>query len=501
MMRRTVRPRSAADCTLLLDQGSHACRALIADAHGRLLGRCLVPVGTHADGVRVEQSPDELVEAMHQAMTGVLIESGVRASRLAAAGLATQRSSIACWRRSDGAALSPILSWQDRRAAEWLATLAPDPGMLRSVTGLVPSAHYGASKLRWCLDQLPEVRAALAQGDLCMGPIASFLLARLLAGHPCKVDPVNAARTLLWDLGRGDWSAPLLALFGIPRTALPTTVPSRHLFGTLQLAGATVPLTVCTGDQSAALFAHGQPRSDSHYVNIGTGAFVQRPASATSAAAPPGLLRSVTWEDESGRLEVLEGTVNGAGAALDWLAAARNTETARLIANAETWLRQDTPPPLFINGVGGLGAPHWAPHCPILFEGATDSEDADASDAACTVAVLESIVFLLLENMDVIADTLGPAARIVVSGGLSRLDGLCQRLADLAGLPVERPAETEATAAGLSYLLTGASCPRSAPDARFAPRPAAALVARRARFRARLASHLGLNPPAQPSSR
>ncbi|MCC5863395.1 MAG: hypothetical protein JJT93_15965, partial [Gammaproteobacteria bacterium] len=436
MAKPSVSPLATDACTLLLDQGSHACRALIADTHGRLLGRCLVPVGTHADGVRVEQSPDEIIAALQQAISGALAESGVHASRLVAAALATQRSSIACWRRSDGVALGPMLSWQDRRAADWLAALAPDPDTLRRITGLVPSAHYGASKLRWCLDHLPEVRAAQGQGNLCMGPIASFLLARLLVGYPCKVDPANAARTMLWDLQRGDWSAPLLAQFGIPQTALPTTVPSRHLFGTLPLAGASVPLTVCTGDQSAALFAHGWPRPDSCYMNLGTGAFVQRPANTAPTSPPPGILTSVTWQDESGRLDVLEGTVNGAGAALDWLACSRDTETAQLIAHAETWLQHERAPPLFINGVGGLGAPYWAPNCPVLFEGDAEDGRTVASIAACTVAVLESIVFLLLENMDTMTRALGPADRVVVSGGLSRLDGLCQRLADLSGLPV-----------------------------------------------------------------
>jgi len=33
------------------------------------------------------------------------------------------------------------------------------------------------------------------------------------------------------------------------------------------------------------------------------------------------------------------------------------------------------------------------------------------------------------------------------------LDGLCQRLADISQLPVERSPQTEATAKGLAYLL------------------------------------------------
>jgi glycerol kinase len=127
-----------------------------------------------------------------------------------------------------------VLSWQDRRHAAWLDALALDPAELRAVTGLVASAHYGASKLRWCLDHLPEVSAAQAAGRLCCGPLASFVLHRLLDDRPCLADPANAARTLLFDLHAGDWSEALLGRFGIPRECLPRCVPSRHPFGVLR---------------------------------------------------------------------------------------------------------------------------------------------------------------------------------------------------------------------------------------------------------------------------
>ena len=39
-----------------------------------------------------------------------------------------------------------------------------------------------------------------------------------------------------------------------------------------------------------------------------------------------------------------------------------------------------------------------------------------------------------------------------VDGGMVRNDWFCQRLADLTGLPVERPQVTETTALGAAYL-------------------------------------------------
>jgi glycerol kinase len=378
-----------------------------------------------------------------------------------AAGLAVQRSSIVCWDRESGTALSPVLSWRDRRHAEWLAGLELDPHRIQELTGLVISPHYGASKLRWCLDHLPAVAAAARDGRLCLGPLASFLAFRLLEQRPCIADPANAARTLLYDLSTGDWSDELLDGFGLPRESLPRVVPARDALGTLRQGALRAELQVLAGDQPAALFAWGEPGPDTLFVNIGTGAFVQRVVVET-ASVDPRLLRSIAWAEPGREVRVVEGTVNGAGAALQWLARRRGVPLDELLAGAPRWLDESCKPPLFINGVGGLAAPFWRPDCPVQFTAETGIEQE-------AVAVIESIVFLLQANIEAM---LGGAAeaprRILATGGLARLDGLCRRLASLSGLPVVRPGECEATAMGLARLLGAPALPMSRPD-RFQP--------------------------------
>ena len=71
------------------------------------------------------------------------------------------------------------------------------------------------------------------------------------------------------------------------------------------------------------------------------------------------------------------------------------------------------------------------------------------------VAVVESVVFLARVNLDAMAAAGYPAKRLVVTGGLSRLDGFCGRLSSLTGLPLQRPEFTEATARGLAWLVAG----------------------------------------------
>ena len=116
----------------------------------------------------------------------------------------------------------------------WLPQFSPQAEAIRKATGLYLSAHYGASKLRWCLDNLPAVGEALRGGYLACGPLAAFLVFRLTREHALLVDPANAARTLLWNLQSRTWDPWLLDLFGIPADVLPACAPTRHAYGILQ---------------------------------------------------------------------------------------------------------------------------------------------------------------------------------------------------------------------------------------------------------------------------
>lgn len=441
---------------LALDQGGHASRALVFDRHGRLQAKAVVETTERRfPPDRVQQDGDELVGSLRRAAEEAIVSLGGRAANIAAAGLATQRSSIICWDRESGAALSPVLSWQDRRAHEWLQQFNPQTETIHQRTGLVLSAHYGASKLRWCLDHLPAVAAARDAGRLVMGPLASYLLFRLLRERPLLIDPSNAGRTLLWNLGTFDWDNELLGLFGIPRAVLPACVPTRHGYGAFAVHGHDIPLTVLNGDQSAALFALGRPHANTAYVNLGTGAFVLRVLGELPARRP-GLLCSVAWKSDGESAYVIEGTVNGAGSALEW---AEQKLGAKDVENQLAgWWKMETTPPLFLNGVSGLGSPFWVPDFDSRWIGA-------GTPAAKVVAVAESILFLIQCNLEEMKKTFSQFEQIFVSGGLSMNDVLCVKLANLTGLPVYRPAEREATARGLAWLT--ANCPGEWPEQEF----------------------------------
>ncbi len=470
---------------LAIDQGTHASRALVFDRQGRTLSSGVENISIkYPQADWAEQDGDEIVNSVLFAVTQALQALGTRRQDVVAAGLSSQRSSVICWDRVTGKPLSPIFSWQDRRAHAWIDQLQPHADGVHRKSGLYLSPHYGASKLRWALDNLPAVRGALENKTLCWGPMASFVVFRLCAEQPFLADPQCAARTQLWNLQTQDWDPDLLELFGLPEGFLPRSVPTFYPWGTLDLLGTAIPLTAVNGDQSAAVFAFGWPEADSAYINIGTSAFVQR-ALTSFPGQVPRQLTGIILDDGASRLYMVEGNVNGAGTALEWVS--KEFGLGNLADTLAQWLARHEEPPLFLNGIAGLGGPFWQAEFQSRFVG-------EGEPWLKAVAVVESIAFLLQANIDHMDRYIPAAKRIRVSGGVSLLDGLCQCLASISGLPVHRRDDPEASARGIAYLACGRPLDwnQGAHEDVFTAKPDSALQKRYQRWRALMAKATGV---------
>jgi len=472
--------------TLAIDQGTHATRALVFDGQGRLLAHARRPVSLQAHSrTEVEQSPTGIIHSLQAVMEEILRQPGIDAARIGSAGVATQRSSVLAWDRVTGRALSPVLSWQDTRTAADIAELGRYEAAIRERTGLRLSPHYGAGKLRWLLRNQASVIAAREQGVLAIGPLASYLLHHLTGLKGEVADHANASRTLLWNLENRDWDPWLLGLFGIPREILPECRPIVADYGLTRIG--RIQLTAVNGDQTAALYATGMPAHDTLAVNAGTGAFVLL-STGNSRRSHPRLLCGLSRSDGRTADYYLEGTVNGAASALDRVASQYGI--ADWPAQVSGWLEQVEAPPVFLNSIGGLGSPWWRPGPgPGFLPGGSG---VHIEPAEAMVAAVESIVFLIQANVELLTQLTPGVRGIRISGGLAPLDGLCQKLANLSGLVVERSGAVESTARGIAWLAAG--CPDSweppGVERRFHPQDDPRLGDRYELFRAALESAL-----------
>ncbi len=440
-----MEPSAPSDYYLAIDQGGHASRARLFDTKGHLIVEASRKIRTlHPSPYFVEHDPDELVSSVYHVIQRCLSDAHKQGITVSTAGLATQRSSIICWDKTTGAPLSNVISWQDRRAASWLRQFKEQQQYIHKITGLYPSPHYGVSKINWCLTNIPKVSVAHQEQRLIISPLASYLCHHLCTEQTIYSDPCNGSRTLLMNIKTNDWDDNLINIFNVPRCILPKLVPNKFDFGTIKTHQHTLPLTVVTGDQSAMPFHNGYPNKRAAYINIGTGAFIQRMIDEPTDSVSP-LLSSIIYRDDQHCYYALEGTVNGAGSALSWFES-EITKNSTWKTHFDFWLSAPSPSLYFINTVGGLASPYWLSQLSPRFIG-----EGSTSEQFC--AVVESILFLIYKNLQTMEHQLEPASELILSGGLAVSDALCQRLADLSQTHVLRPKEKEATARGLCFLI------------------------------------------------
>jgi len=109
------------------------------------------------------------------------------------------------WERATGKPIHNAIVWQDRRSAPLCEALRQSghETEIAAQTGLLLDPYFSASKIAWLLDNVSGARAAALAGKLAFGTIDAFLLWRLTGGQVHATDATNAARTALFDIGKG----------------------------------------------------------------------------------------------------------------------------------------------------------------------------------------------------------------------------------------------------------------------------------------------------------
>jgi glycerol kinase len=330
--------------------------------------------------------------------------------------------------------------------------------MVGARTGLVIDPYFSATKLAWLLDEVSGARAAAERGELAFGTIDSFLLWRLTDGKVHATDASNASRTMLYDIHRQDWDDDLLHLLDIPRAVLPEVVDCSALLGTTptELFGAPLPIAGMAGDQQAATMGQACIRPGMIKSTYGTGCFALLNTGATPVASQNRLLTTIAWRIGGKTTYALEGSIFVAGAAVQWLRdglklIARADESEALAAGIP-----NTGGVYLVPAFVGLGAPIWDPHARGTIVGLTRSTGV----AEIVRATLEAVGYqtrdLMLAMHADLPDGPNPNAKgetaLRVDGGMVVNSFVCQFLADILDVPVERPVVTETTALGAAYL-------------------------------------------------
>ncbi|MBA4190239.1 MAG: glycerol kinase [Planctomycetaceae bacterium] len=444
---------------LAIDQGTTSTRAVVYDPTTfAVLGSAQQEIEQHypKDGW-VEHEPEEIWYSVARTVREAVARSGRDAKSIAAIGITNQRETTVVWERATGRTVGRAIVWQDRRTTDFCREHVGQQPWLTSKTGLVLDPYFSGTKLRWMLENIPELKAGAEAGHLAAGTVDSFLMWRLTSGTTHATDASNASRTLLFNIHAMQWDDELLRFFGVPRAMLPEVKPSAAEFGVtkgLDFLPDGIPIRGVAGDQQAALFGQGCFGPGTAKCTYGTGAFFLLHTGDTAVSSKHKLLTTVAATTDAKPKYALEGAVFVAGAAVQWLRDGLHLFTSS--PEVEQLAKQSNPAEgvLFVPGLTGLGAPHWVPEARGVIFGLTRATTA----ADLGRAALEGVAFQVADLIDAANSDRASGGRespdflLRVDGGMSANDWFLQFQADVLGRSVARAAHGESTALGAAFL-------------------------------------------------
>ncbi|WP_336206080.1 FGGY-family carbohydrate kinase [Nonomuraea sp. LPB2021202275-12-8] len=425
-----------------IDLGTQSVRAMAVDGGGQVLGAASRALTSHRDGPCHEQDPEqwwrELAAATREALRDV------PAGRIEGVAVDATSGTILL-ADGDGAALTPALMYDDRRAADLVERVnTVGAGVWQRLGYQRMQANWALPKLLWLLrDGVPGGARAAHQSDF---------VNRRLVGAEVATDLSNALKTGV-DLIDERWPHDVLDALGVPAEILPDVVRPGTRLGAVCAAAAEVtgipegtPVIAGTTDGCAAQLGAGALRPGSWNSVLGT-TLVLKGVTRELIHDPLGVVYSHRAPDGSW----LPGGASSTGAGV--LARdlpGRDLDALSRQASAQHGSGASLPTtyPLVSRG-------ERFPFAAADAEGFTLGEPAD--DVERYVAILRGAAFIERLCFDYL-DLLGARVdgEIILTGGATRSAYWNQLRADVLGRPVTLRENAE-PALGMAVLAAGPS--------------------------------------------
>lgn len=439
---------------LAIDQGTTSSRAILFDRQGSCVASAQreLPQYFPHDGW-IEHDPEDIWEGVLATCREVLAKADVAPQAIDGVGITNQRETTLVWDRHTGKPIYNAIVWQDRRTDEACQALrqAGHLGEVQARTGLLIDPYFSATKLAWLLDEVPDARARAERGDLAFGTVDTFLIWRLTGGRVHATDATNASRTALFNIHQQCWDDELLTLFDIPANLLPEVKDSSDDFGVLehQWLGHALPIAGVAGDQQAALvgqacFSPGMGKS-----TYGTGCFMIVNTGESPETSRNRLLTTVAYRLNGKPVYAMEGSIFVAGATVQWLRDGLKLFADAAETEALACQTRSGHSVYMVPAFTGLGAPHWDPKARGAILGLT----RDTGIAEIVAAGLQAVCYQTRDLQECMDDDMTASPGVLrVDGGMVANSWVMQFLADMLGVPVDRPGVLETTALGAAYL-------------------------------------------------
>jgi xylulokinase len=264
----------------------------------------------------VEQDPLDWWKAVCDSTKMVL--RGINEKSISVVTFSGQMMSCLCLDKA-GDTIGNSIIWADMRSYKESKMLMSqiDEDLFFHITGHRISPSYTLSKLLWVMNNRPEQFQRTSK----VLQAKDYIVYRLTGN--IVTDYSDASGTNLFNLSKRQWSRTLTSIIGINPSILPDALPSTEIAGyvSLEAAGATgllpgTPVVIGAGDGVCASIAGGCTTEDDSYLYYGSSAWI-----GLTKKKPfwDPQMRTFNWAFIQPDLVAPCGTMQAAGASLDWL--------------------------------------------------------------------------------------------------------------------------------------------------------------------------------------
>ncbi len=421
------------------DLGTTGNKATLFDTQGKLVASALETYPTYYDRPGwVEQEPDSWWQAVCRASAAVMQQAGITKSEIAA--MSFSGHMMGCVPVDEqGKPLHRAIIWADQRSTAQVAALLQSMSAeeIYRITGTRPNPNYTLEKIMWIRDNEPEIYGKTKWVLQSKDYVVSRLTGRFVTDYS------DASATNAYDLANKSWSKEMLAAAGIPSALFPEAQPSATVVGPVRKSEGVdlegVPVVLGGGDGACATVGAGVIRANEGYNYFGSSSWI---AIATSEPVFDPHMRTFNLCHLEPHLYMPVGTMQSAGGSYDWIREVLVPEAfGKTPDEAYSLLNQwATASPacakgvLFLPYLIGERSPHWNEDARGAFVGLARSHGS----GEIVRSVIEGVAFNLRIIFEALTEQGAALQSLRMIGGGIRNAVLCQAMADMLGIPIER---------------------------------------------------------------
>ncbi len=401
----------------------------------------------------VELSTDVYWMACAKGIKDVLKKSEVHPESILALSLSSQGETLICVDKK-GKVLRNAIVWLDTRAEKESAEIAKNfpPELLYKTTGLPEmSPIWPAPKILWLKKNEPDVFNQTSKFLI----VKDYLIWRLTGEF--STESTESSSTCYLKLKEKDWWDEMLDFIGIKRDRLPVIFSSHEVVGNVSSQvsselGLSTNTKVIAGSMDQMAAALGAGNIEPGIITESTGTALAVVATVDTPVYDPQRRVPCGPHCIPDRF-VLYPYSETSGIVLKWFRDTFPSEADRTEDYGELLQLVSQIPPgaeglLALPHFTGTACPDFNPQARGVFVGISFKHKR----AHFIKALVESVAFMLRENIDLLRNFSIPVEKVRSLGGAAKSDIWLQIKADVLDVPVEIPQCNEAASLGAAIL-------------------------------------------------